>query len=77
MGMNMIDTTQKAFDHMVRMSCFVADDAVIKLPVNATGAVRTRTAVAAALRSLLDNGLIAMTPRTDWPEWYTIPDGDE
>lgn len=56
---------------LVRSGCFAADSVVVDNR-GCTGAEATRLAVDAALRMLLDNGMISIAPRDQWPEWTEI-----
>lgn len=56
-------------DRLVRMAILAADEYVMRLPWDATGAERTRTAVTAAIGYLICHGLIEV--KDDWPEWMT------
>lgn len=56
---------------LVRTGCLAADSVVIGLR-NATPAEETRVAIDAAIRALLDNGLISVTPSAQWPQWIEI-----
>ena len=59
-------------DYLTHNGTFAADSAVIALNPGATGHVKTKAAVRAALRMLLANGLITAVPSEDRPEWVRI-----
>lgn len=53
---------------LVHNACFSADE--VAMGFEGTGAERTRAVIERALEALIANGLITMTPKKDWPEYY-------
>lgn len=56
-------------DQLIRLGCFAADGHVLAARATATGAERTRIAVAAALGALISQGYLTVTDPEAWPEW--------
>lgn len=63
-------STQNDFDQALRVGRFAADDVAIGF--QGTPAQRTGALVKRALGALLAQGMIALTPRSTWPEWNDI-----
>jgi hypothetical protein len=59
-------------DQLTHNAVFAADSAIIALDRDATGHVKTKAAVRAAVRMLLANGLVTAVPQEDWPEYVRI-----
>lgn len=62
-------------DEITQQGCFAADEAILSGGRGATAAGQTRIGVRAALRMLLANGIITVTPRDEWPEWVASGPG--
>ena len=65
-------------EEAVRLGAQAADLPVINAHYGATGAERTRIAIDAALRALLDNGMITLHPRPEtfyFDRWRLGPEG--
>jgi hypothetical protein len=66
-----MDLYQADLDHVVRAVILAADTAVLERSAE-TRASQTRAAVSAAIRCAVENGFLAMNPRSEWPEYVSL-----
>jgi hypothetical protein len=71
---------EELVDELIQNAVLSADSvACLDYP---TGAQRTRAIVKRTVESLIGNGLVSVTPRSEWPRWivldppFQLPKGD-
>lgn len=65
----------ESFDELVRTATLAADGPASRL-YEGTFASRMSAGVRAALAVLIQNGMITVTPREDWPKWISLDPED-
>jgi hypothetical protein len=60
----------QTLDQLVQNMTLAADSVAVGF--QGTGAERTRATIRRAVEAAIGNGLITVTPQSEWPEWIVV-----